>query len=311
MTRYVLTRLATLLVTLLLLSLGVFLLMHSIPGGPFDLEGGQKGIPVPPAVRAEILKTYGLDKPLHIQYLNYLWRALHLDFGRSFFSPGETVAQLIGRTWIVSIQLGLVTFALALVVGLALGIWSATHQNTWIDYVTTTFAVGGTVFPSFVVGIALLVVFAVILQWLPSGGWDGPQYRIMPVIAFFLLPMSTIARYTRSSMVEHLKEDYVRTARSKGLTEQQVVMRHALRNALIPILTILGPLVADLLTGSFFIETLFRVPGLGRYFTTSILNRDYPMIMGTTLLFAALLSIVNLIIDLLYAVVDPRVRLAR
>jgi ABC-type dipeptide/oligopeptide/nickel transport system permease component len=133
----------------------------------------------------------------------------------------------------------------------------------------------------------------------------------MPVIAFFLLPMSTIARYTRSSMVEHLKEDYVRTARSKGLTEQQVVMRHALRNALIPILTILGPLVADLLTGSFFIETLFRVPGLGRYFTTSILNRDYPMIMGTTLLFAALLSIVNLIIDLLYAVVDPRVRLAR
>ncbi len=311
MARYVFVRLLALVATLFLLSLGVFFLMHSIPGGPFDLEGGDKGIPVPPAVRAEILKNYGLDKPLHVQYANYIWRALRLDFGRSFFSPGETVAQLIGRTWRVSVQLGLVTFVLAAAVGLALGIWSALHQNTWIDYVTTTLAVGGTVFPNFVVGIVLLVVFAVILQWLPAGGWDGPKYWIMPVVAFGLLPMSTIARYARSSMVEQLKEDYVRTARSKGVPEHWIVVRHVLRNAMIPILTVLGPIIADLLTGSFFIETLFRIPGLGRYFTTSILNRDYPMIMGTTLLLAALLSLVNLVTDLAYAVMDPRVRLER
>jgi ABC-type dipeptide/oligopeptide/nickel transport system permease component len=297
-----------LIVTLFFLSLAVFLLMHSIPGGPFDLEGGDRGIPMPEAVRKEILAQAGLDKPVHIQYINYVWRAIQFDFGRSFARPNETVTELIGRTWKVSMQLGLATFILALVVGLIMGMWAALHQNTWIDYITTTLSVGGTVFPNFVVAVVLVVVFGVLLKWLPTSGWEGPKYWIMPVIAYSLLPMSQVARFTRSSMIEVLGEDYVRTARAKGLSEQIVVVRHCLKNALIPIITILGPIFADVITGSFYIETIFRIPGLGYYFTSSIFARDYTMIMGTTLLLAVLFSMVNLITDILYTAIDPRIK---
>ena len=216
MARFIYIRLIGLVVTLLLLSVAVFFMMHSIPGGPFDLEGGERGVPVPDAVRKEILKKAGLDKPLHIQYINYMWRALHLDFGQSFARPNESVAQLIGRTWKVSMQLGLATFSVALILGLTLGIYASLHQNTWVDYVTTTLAVGGTVFPNFVVAIVLVVIFGVMLKWLPASGWEGPKYWIMPVIAYSLLPMSQVARYTRSSMIEVLGEDYIRTAEQKG-----------------------------------------------------------------------------------------------
>jgi peptide/nickel transport system permease protein len=307
--RYILTRLLGLLGTLLVLSVLVFILMHSIPGGPFDLEGGDKGVSVPEAIRKEILKNAGLDKPLPEQYGIYLWNALHLDFGYSFARPTETVTELIGRTWKISAQLGIATFLMALMIGVTLGIWAAIHQNTWVDYVTTTLSVTGTVFPNFVVAIVLVMLFGVLLRWLPTSGWGGPRFWVLPVVAYSLLPMSMIARFTRSSMIEILGEDYVRTARAKGLIERLVVVRHVFRNALIPIVTILGPIFADVMTGSFYIETIFRIPGLGKFFTSSALGRDYPMIMGTTLLMAGMFALVNLITDLLYVAINPRIRL--
>jgi len=309
MLRYVINRLIGLIVTLLVLSVIVFVLMHATPGGPFDLEGGDKGVPLPDAVRQEILKKYELDKPLTIQYLNYMKRAMQFDFGRSFARPSETVAGLIGRTWKVSLQLGVATFALALILGITMGIIAALHKNTLIDYFTTTLAVSGTVFPNFVIGIILIIIFGVYLRWLPTNGWGSFKYWIMPMTAYALLPMSQIARYTRSSVLEILNEDYKRTARSKGLRRRIVIMRHIMRNALIPVITVSGLLFSDVITGSFFIETIFRIPGLGRYFTSSIMDRDYPMIMATALLLGALFGVVNLISDLLYAVADPRVRL--
>ncbi len=307
--RYLFVRIWGLLVTLFVLSLIVFMLMHAIPGGPFDLEGGDRGIPIPKAVREEILKKYQLDGPLHMQYINYMKRALVFDFGTSFSRPAETVVQLIGRTWKVSLQLGLATFSLAMVLGVIMGILAALHQNQWIDYVTPTFAVGGTVFPNFVVAVVLLVIFGVYLRWLPTNGWGGFKYWIMPMIAYSLLPISHIARFTRSSMLEVMGDDFVRTARSKGLTERLVIMRHVLRNVLIPLITASGQLLAEVITGSFFIEIIFRIPGLGRYFTTSIMERDYPMIMATTLLLGVLFGVINLLSDVLYAIVDPRIRL--
>ncbi len=309
MLRYVINRLMGLFVTIIVLSVIVFVLMHATPGGPFDLEGGDKGVPLPDAVRQEILKKYELDKPLHIQYLNYMNRAMHFDFGRSFARPSETVAELIGRTWKVSLQLGIATFTIALLLGITMGLIAALHKNSWIDYVTTTLAVGGTVFPNFVIGIILIIIFGVYLRWLPTNGWGGFRYWIMPMIAYAMLPMSQIARYTRSSVLEILEEDFIRTARSKGLRNRIIVMRHILKNALIPVITVGGLLFSDVITGSFFIETIFRIPGLGRYFTSSIMERDYPMIMATALLLGVLFGLVNLISDLLYAVVDPRVRL--
>ncbi len=308
MARYVLQRLLGLIGVLLLLSVVVFLLMHSIPGGPFDM-GEAKGSPLPLAVRQEILKSYGLDKPLYVQYLSYMWRAIHFDFGTSFSETSETVAELIGRTWRVSLQLGLMSFVLALVLGAFLGVWAALHQNSWIDYLATLTAVSGVVFPNYVIGLVLLLLFSIVFHWLPTGGWDSPKSWIMPVLAYAAAPTGYIARYTRSAVAEVLHQDYVRTARSKGLVERNVVIRHVLKNALIPLLTILGPIIADLITGSLFIETIFRIPGLGRYFTTSILSRDYPMIMGITLLLAAIMSLMNLVTDLLYIAADPRIRL--
>ena len=309
MAKYIFTRILGLLATLLVLSLVVFILMHSIPGGPFDLSGGDKGIALPDAVRQEILKNAGLDKPLPIQYLKYVWDALHFNFGTSFYKPTMTVNEIIGQTWKVSIQLGLMTFIGATVFGVFFGILSGLHQNTAIDYITSVLSVIGVVFPNFVVAIVLVMLFSVVLRLLPTGGWNGPKTWIMPVIAYSLQPMSQIARYTRASIIDVIGEDYVRTAKAKGLPEKVMTMKHILRNALIPILTVLGPILADVLTGSFYIESIFRIPGLGRYFTTSVNQRDYPMILGTTLLVAALMAVVNLITDILYGVVDPRIRM--
>ena len=309
MAKYIFTRILGLLATLLVLSLVVFILMHSIPGGPFDLSGGDKGITLPDAVRLEILKNAGLDKPLPVQYLKYVWDALHFNFGTSFYKPTMTVNEIIGMNWKVSIQLGLMTFIGATVLGIFFGVLSGLHQNSALDYLTSIFSVIGVVFPNFVVAIVLVMVFSVMLRWLPTGGWNGPKTWIMPVIAYMLQPMSQIARYTRTSVIDVIGEDYVRTARAKGLPEKVMTLKHILRNALIPILTILGPILADVLTGSFYIESIFRIPGLGRYFTTSINQRDYPMILGTTLLVAALMAIVNLITDILYGFVDPRIRM--
>jgi len=305
MLRYLLTRLVGLAGVLLVVSIMTFLLMHSIPGGPFD-EGQ---MPLSVEARAAIARKYNLDKPLHEQYLSYMGAALRLDFGIPYQSPGETVTQLIARTWPVTAHLGLMTIALAFVVGLPLGIIAAVRQNSWVDYLATGFSLFGFITPHFVIGIGLILLFTNVLGWLPTGGWDEPRQWIMPTLAYAAGPSAIIARFMRSSVVDVIGADYVRTARAKGLSGKVVLLKHVLKNALIPMLTIAGPLVADLITGSFFVETIFRVPGLGKYFTTSIFARDYPMIMACTLLWATVIAIAFLITDTLYSVADPRIKL--
>lgn len=307
MARYLIGRLAGLALVFFLVSIVAFLLMHSVPGGPFD----EAQMPLPPAAKANILAKYGLDKPLHEQYLRYMGAALQGDFGYSYQSPDETVIELIGRTWPVSIALGGLTVILAMGSGLILGLIAAVRQNSWLDYFVTTIATLGLTVPNFVVAIWLILIFAVQLRWLPVGGW-GDDWRqwIMPVIALGMGPMGLTARYTRASLVDVLGADYIRTARAKGLSETMVLMRHALKNALIPIITVLGPRIPDLITGTIFVETMFRVPGLGKFFVTSVTQRDYPMIMAVMLLVAAIWGLVYLLTDLLYTVIDPRIRLA-
>ncbi|MBI4553977.1 MAG: ABC transporter permease [Candidatus Latescibacteria bacterium] len=307
MLRYILWRLVGLIGVLLVASVITFSLMHAVPGGPFDEEK----MPLSPEAKANILRKYGLDKPLHVQYGRYMWNALHFDFGIPFQSPGETVAGLIKRTWPISAQLGGMGLLIAFSCGLLLGILSAVKQNTWVDYLTTVMSTLGITVPSFAISILLIVVFATIYRVLPTGGWGGPKTWIMPVIVYALGPMAVVARYTRSSVLETLRADYVRTARAKGLKERSVLFIHVLKNSLIPLLTVVGPMLPGVLTGSLFVEGIFRIPGLGQFFVTSIFERDYPMIMALMLLVAVLIGITYLITDLLYVLVDPRVRYER
>lgn len=315
MARYLLGRIIGLISVFILVSIVAFTLMRSIPGGPFD-EGQ---MPLPPAAKENIKRKYGLDKPVYIQYLNYMGNALQGDFGFSFQHPDETVIHVIGRTWPTSMALGGITVITGLGVGVILGIIAAIRQNTWIDYLVTLFATLGLTVPNFVVSFWLILLFVIWLKWLPIGGWPESvssvlsgdwRYLIMPVLALSMTPLGIAARYTRSSLVDVLTADYIRTARAKGLREQLVIWRHALKNALIPILTILGPRVPDLITGTIFIETVFRVNGLGKYFVTSVTTRDYPLLMALMLLVAMLWGVVYLVTDLLYVLIDPRVKLS-
>jgi ABC-type dipeptide/oligopeptide/nickel transport system permease component len=307
MARYLVGRLLGIVLVLFVVSIVIFLLMHAIPGGPYD----EDQMPLTPEAKANFMRKYGLDKPLHEQYLIYIGNALRGDLGIPFQSPTETVTGLIARTWPASVALGLVTIAIALPLGFLLGVLAATHQNSWLDYAATTTATMGITVPSFVTSIWLLLLFAVQLHWLPTGGWGQWYHFIMPVIALGLAPMALTARYTRTSILEVAHADFIRTARAKGLSNNQVLRRHVLRNSLIPLVTILAPQIPNLITGTIFIESIFRVPGLGRFFVTSILERDYPMIMGTLLLVAVLWSFVYLLTDVLYTIVDPRVRLGQ
>jgi len=305
MTRYIVGRLSGLLFAVLLVTLITFLLMHAVPGGPFD-EIKQ---PLPEAARENILRKYGLDKPVWEQYLRYMWSALHGDFGIPFQSPTETVTQLIARVWVPTLQIGAVTITLSYTLGLLLGIVAALNRNTWVDYGVTTLATLGIAVPNWVIAIWMIIVFSITLHWLPTGGWGDPAQYIMPVTAYALAPMALVARYTRTSMLEVLGADYVRTARAKGVGAWRVITHHAFRNALLPLITVLGPQIPNLATGSIFIESTFRIPGLGRYFVTSTFLRDYPMIMATIILVAVLWGVTYALSDILYGVVDPRVRL--
>jgi oligopeptide transport system permease protein len=307
---YLFGRITGIVIVFLVVSVLAFALMHSIPGGPFD-ETNQ---PLPPAAKENILHKYGLDRPVYEQYLLYMWNAVHGDFGISFQSPTETVGQLIGRVWPTSMQLGMLAIFLAGTIGLTSGIIAATHQNTKIDYLVTFVSTLGLTVPNFVVALWLLLVFSVGLGWLPTGGWPNSgdaDWRtiIMPAICLALGPSALVARYTRASLVEVLHAEYIRTARSKGIREHGVIMGHAMKNALIPLITVLLPQIPNLLTGTIFVEVVFRVNGLGKFFVTSIFTRDYPMIMATVLLVATVWSFTYLISDLLYTWVDPRIKL--
>ena len=264
---------------------------------------------MPPLILERLNAAYGLDDPLWKQYVDYLWNALHGDFGPSFAQRSRSVADIIGQTFPVSLALGLVAMAIAMVIGLTLGTLGALRHNGAIDYVTSFVAIIGISTPSYVIVSLLVLVLSSELHLLPTGGWDGifSTKIIIPAIALSLYPAAVLARYTRSSMLDVLSADYVRTARAKGLNEKWVVVRHAIRNALIPVLTVSGVILADVITGSFFVESVYSVPGLGRYFVSSISERDYPVILGTVLLFGFVISIMNLIVDLLYPLLDPRI----
>ncbi len=290
--------------TLLAVYTLTFLLIHATPGSPWS-AGGK---PLPQIVLDRLNKAYGLDQPLWRQYVTYLGNALQGDFGPSFSNRSRTVTDIIKETFPVSIKLGVVAMAIALVFGLTLGTIGALKHNQFLDYLTGFIAIIGISTPSYVIGSLMVLLFASTLHWLPTGGWNGVMSTeiILPAVALALYPAAVLARYMRSSMLDVLSADYVRTARAKGLSERSVIVKHAIRNALLPVLTVAGIILADVITGSFFVETIFSVPGLGQFFVDSISKRDYPVILGTVLLFGTVVSVMNLIVDLLYPLLDPR-----
>ena len=290
-----------------------FFLAHIAPGSPWDKEGRQLSA----ASVHNLNVKYGLDQPIWTQFGLYLWNVLHFDFGTSFQHPGQSVNELIGATWPASAVLGAVSFVVIVVFGVLLGVVAALRQNSFVDYTAVALATVGASVPNFVVGIVLIIVLSNTLYtltnatfFLPTGGY--PQdllHMIMPVATLSFLPIAYLARLTRSSTLDSLRQDFVRTAWAKGLRERLVVTRHVLKNSLIPVVTVAGPLFAGLITGSVIVETIFQVPGIGRSYVQSIEARDYPMILGTTVLYAVLVALLNLIVDVAYVFIDPRVKL--
>ncbi len=316
MTGYIIRRVIALFFVLLAVSAIVFVLMNLVPGGPFYY--GERGYSA--EAMANILRKYGLDKPILERYWNYLTSALQLDFGHSFAVAGNPpVGELIARLWPVTLHVGLYTVLLSFGLGFVMGLTAAYYRNSWIDNVVTFSATLGITVPNFIIATWLLLIFGYQIGWSNPSKWIIPPLfgqgaallsadYFLPVITYALAPLALVARYTRSSVAEALSADYVRTARAKGLTERWIMIRHVLRNALIPMITILLPQIPNLLTGSLFIEVTFGIPGLGKFFVTSIFARDYPMIMGLVLLIAFFWGLTYLITDILYTLIDPRVR---
>jgi ABC-type dipeptide/oligopeptide/nickel transport system permease component len=311
MARYILSRVAGLLSVLLVVSIITFALMHAVPGGPFDARALEKQQMIPDNIKRQLNTKYGLDQSIWRQYFLFLRNAARLDFGYSLAYPGRTVVQIFKEQWPYSFQLGLLTLAFSTLVGIGLGIVSAVRPNSWIDHAGTAVSIFCLVMPSFVFAVLLQFFLSVRLGLLPTGGWDSPLSWIMPVLANSLAPVLVLQRYTRSSMRDAMRAGYVRTARAKGLGRRRIMFVHVFKNALTPVLTVGGPLAAGLITGSFFVESIFRIPGIGFYFVTAIQHRDYPMIMATTLVWAAVISTAYLLTDLLYALADPRVTLTK
>ena len=314
---YIIRRLLWMIPVLFFVILITFVLMHQAPGGPWDREGRQ----LSPAVINNLNIKYGLDKPLVTQFWLYVWNAAHFDFGDSLQSPGQQVSTLLLESWPYTITLGTVTFILLVPIGIGLGVIAALRQNSWADYAALGLATVAASTPNFVVGLLLIIALSIGMNhitggtfYLPTSGLPQPYNPfqvelIMPVITLGALPTAYIARLTRSSTLETLRQDFVRTAWAKGLRARLVVIRHVLKNSLIPVVTALGPTFAFLVTGSFIVETVFAIPGIGRNFVTSIESRDYTMILGTTLLYAGMIAVLNLVVDVIYVFIDPRVRL--
>ena len=304
MGRYVIRRLLLLLPVLFFISIITFSLAHAVPGGPFS-----RAKPLPPEVLANLEKYYGLDQPVWKQYVDYVSDiVLRFDFGPTYRSRGRTVNNIFADHLPVSAQLGVAAIAIAVLIGIPLGIVAALKQNTLWDYLGMGLAIFGVSVPAIVLGPLLILIFALALGWFPVAGWGTPAKMVLPAFALGLRESAIIARLTRASMLQVIREDYIRTARAKGLAERTVMVKHALKNAFIPVATILGPMFAALVTGTFIVEQIFAIPGLGKYFITSITNRDYPVVMGTILLYAVFLVLANLAVDLTYAFLDPRIR---
>jgi oligopeptide transport system permease protein len=301
----VLRRLMTAIPTLFIIITISFFLMRVAPGGPFNQEKGLN-----PVIKANLERVYHLDEPVWKQYLIYLGNLLQGNFGPSYVSADFTVAERFANGLPVSIQLGAMALFLALVLGSVLGIIAALYQNRAADYAVIATATAGSTIPTFVIAPLLQLTFALWLKWLPVGGWGDGAFvnKIGPVLTLMLPQLAVVARLMRGSMIESLRSHHIRTARALGLSEWSVIVRHALRGALLPIISYAGPAAASLLTGSVIVETIFSIPGVGREFVLSALNRDYTMVMGTVVLIAVFTLLFNLIVDVLYAVVDPRVR---
>ncbi len=304
MTRYIIKRTIIVILTLILISTITFFLMNIVPGGPFLSEKAPS-----PAVLKMLEEKYGLDKPLIVQYKTYMVDLAHGDLGVSLKKKGREVTDIILEKFPVSGKLGLVAVGIAIAFGIPIGCIAALNRGKWLDNALMFIATIGIAVPGFVVATSLMIIFGVKLHLLPTFGLSTPLHYILPAFTLAFYPMSYMARLMRSSMLDVLSLDYIRTAKAKGVSEFKMIFKHALRNSLIPVITYLGPLMAYILTGSFVVEKIFTIPGLGGEFINSITNRDYPLIMGTTIFLATLLIFMNFFVDILYKVVDPRVNL--
>jgi oligopeptide transport system permease protein len=303
MVKYLIHRLIWLLIVLFVISFITFSLMHMVPGGPWD-----RNKQLAPQIVENLNKKYGLDKPFLVQFANYMSGMVRGDLGVSYSYQDRGVTQILLEGLPKTATLGITAFILAIVIGIPLGMAAALRQNSTIDYASVFFSTVFSSIPQFVLGIFLIIIFSVILHWLPTGGWGSAGQVIMPAFALATLPAAFIARITRASILEVAQQDYIRTARAKGMIERIVLIRHILRNALIPVLTVAGPEFAFLISGSFIIENLFSIPGVGRLFVQGIFARDYSLIMGTVIFYTFIIVLINLIVDILYALVDPRIR---
>ncbi len=304
MIRYTLWRVLQGIPVLLIVASITFALLRFLPGGPFEREKA-----LPPEILRNIEARYHLDEPLGRQYLRYLADLARGDLGPSYKYVGRDVSQILGEALPVSLQLGAVAFVLACVFGVAMGLLAAVWRGSAADRGIMLLALFGVSMPSFVLAAVLVLGVGLGLGWLPAALWEGPLYAVLPAITLAALPTAYVAQLTRTSVIEVIDLDHVRTARAKGLSEMRVRLRHVLRNALLAVVTYFGPLLAVLLTGSFVVEQIFAIPGIGRFFVTAVTNRDYPLVMGVTLLYAVLVVAANLAVDLLYGWLDPRIRL--
>ena len=306
MLNYIFKRLLIAIPTLLILIVLSFLLMHLAPGGPFTREKA-----LPPQVILNLQARYGLDEPLWKQMLIYVWNVVaHFDFGPSFIYKDRTVNEIIAQGFPVTLYYGSISFVVAVTVGVTLGVFAAVFHNSSLDYVAVGISIGAQVLPNFVMAPILVLVFTLWLRWLPGGGWEGGQwqYVVMPVIALATSYMASIARITRSSMLEVMTSNHIRTAKAKGLPMWKVVVRHALKPALLPVLSFLGPAFVSMITGSVVVDMYFSTGGIGKAFVDSALNRDYAVMMGVTLLVGLLFIVFNLLVEILYAWIDPKIR---
>ena len=304
--QYVFKRLIEMVPVMLIVVTATFFLAHAVPGGPFDKER-----PMPAEVKARLEEYYGLDRPVYVQWWNYVSRLAHGDLGPSLKYPGWTVNEVIGSRIPVSISLGLVSLLLAILIGVPVGVLAAVRPNSWLDRVPMGFSLIGICVPSFVLGPLFALVFSLGLGWVPPCGWGSAIHFILPACTLGLITAAPLARLTRGSMMEVRSLDYVRTAYAKGVPPLRVWFVHALRNALLPVITYLGPAAAALVSGSFVVESLFAVPGLGRLFVSAIINRDVTLILGTTIIYAVALLVLNLLADLTNAALNPRIARAR
>jgi len=303
MFRFVVRRLLQTIPVLFVIITATFFMVRFVPGGPFT---GEKAIP------QEILKNieahYGLDQPLWRQYLSYLGQIAHGDLGPSFKYSNRTVNEIIADKLPVSLELGGLALVVALVIGLTLGVLAAVRRNTWLDYLASSVGLLGICVPTFVLGPLLVLFFAIRLGWFNASGWDTPADRVLPVLTLGFVYAAYIMRLTRGGMLEVLNQDFIRTARAKGASELRIIFRHALRGGLLPVVAFLGPGIAGILTGSFVIETIFQIPGLGREFVNSAFNRDYTLVLGTVILYATLIVVLNLVVDVVQVWLNPRLK---